>query len=62
MEIDREVVISYTTPKDAADEVVRQVNRPTFERVNPPLVEVCRYISFEGLREALAPRRTSSRS
>ena len=34
--------------------MVRQVNRPTFERMNPPLVDVCRYISFEGLREALS--------
>ena len=34
--------------------VIEQVNRPTFDRMNPPLVEVCRYISFEGLREALA--------
>jgi hypothetical protein len=34
--------------------VIQQVNRPTFERMKPPLVNVCRYISFEGLREALA--------
>jgi hypothetical protein len=33
--------------------VGRPVNRPTFERMKPPLVDVCRYISFEGLREAL---------
>ena len=30
-----------------------QVNRPTFERRDPPLSEVCRYISFEGLRESI---------
>jgi hypothetical protein len=40
-------------PEDRRDEVIRQVNRPTFERMNPPLVDVCRYIPFEGLREAL---------
>jgi hypothetical protein len=34
--------------------VIEQVNRPTFDSMNPALVEVCRYISFEGLREALA--------
>jgi hypothetical protein len=33
--------------------VGRPVNRPTFERMKPRLVDVCRYISFEGLREAL---------
>lgn len=32
---------------------MEQVNRPTFERMSQPLAEVCRYISFEGLREAL---------
>lgn len=30
-----------------------QVNRPTFSRLKPPLMEACRYISFEGLRESL---------
>jgi hypothetical protein len=29
------------------------VNRPTFEHMSQPLAEVCRYIPFEGLREAL---------
>jgi hypothetical protein len=34
--------------------VIEQVNRPTFGRMKPPLVEVCRYISFEHLRDSLA--------
>ena len=47
------VPLFLVAPEDRRDQVVRQVNRPTFERMNPPLVDVCRYISFEGLREAL---------
>jgi len=48
------VPLFLVAPEDRRDQVVRQVNSPTFERMNPPLVDVCRYISFEGLREALA--------
>jgi hypothetical protein len=48
------VPLFLVAPDERRDEVVRQVNRPTFERMNPPLVDVCRYISFEGLREALS--------
>jgi hypothetical protein len=40
-------------PKDRREDVIRQVNRPTFERMSSPLVDVCRYISFEELHEAL---------
>ena len=47
------VPLFLVAPEDRRDQVVRQVNRPTFERMNPPLVDVCRYISFESLREAL---------
>jgi hypothetical protein len=35
------------------DKVIEQVNRPTFARMEPPLHQICRYISFEGLRESL---------
>jgi len=45
------------TPDGRREKVIQRVNRPTFERMKPPLVEVCRYISFEGLREALAAAR-----
>jgi hypothetical protein len=47
------VPLFLVAPEEKREQVVRQVNRPTFERMKPPLVEVCRYISFEGLREAL---------
>jgi len=47
------VPLFLVAPEERRDQVIRQVNRPTFERMNPPLVDVCRYISFEGLHEAL---------
>ncbi len=48
------VPLFLVAPEERREKVVQQVNRPTFERMKPPLVEVCRYISFDGLREALA--------
>jgi hypothetical protein len=47
------VPLFLVAPDERREKVIQQVNRPTFERMKPPLVEVCRYISFEGLREAL---------
>lgn len=47
------VPLFLVAPEERREKVIEQVNRPTFERMKPPLVEVCRYISFEGLREAL---------
>ncbi len=39
---------------DWRDRVVAQINRPTFARMKPPLVEICRFIAFEELRDAFA--------
>jgi hypothetical protein len=47
------VPLFLVAPEERREKVIQQVNRPTFERMKPPLVEVCRYISFEGFREAL---------
>jgi hypothetical protein len=47
------VPLFLVAPDERREKVINQVNRPTFERMKPPLVDVCRYISFEGLREAL---------
>jgi hypothetical protein len=47
------VPLFLVAPDERREKVIQQVNRPTFERMKPPLVEVCRYISFEGLREVL---------
>jgi hypothetical protein len=47
------VPLFLVAPEERREKVIQQVNRPTFERMKPPLVDVCRYISFEGFREAL---------
>jgi hypothetical protein len=47
------VPLFLVSSEDWRAKVIEQVNRPTFDRMDPPLVEVCRYISFEGLRDAL---------
>src|SRR5579875_337572 len=47
------VPLFLVAPEQRRAKVIEQVNRPTFGRMKPPLVEVCRYISFEGLRESL---------
>jgi hypothetical protein len=48
------IPLFLVAPEERREKVIAQVNRPTFEHMTPPLVDVCRYISFEGLREALA--------
>jgi hypothetical protein len=47
------VPLFLVAPEERRDQVVRQVNRPTFESLQQPLVGVCRYVSFERLREEL---------
>ncbi len=47
------IPLFLVAPDERRNKVIQQVNRPTFDRMNPPLVEVCRYISFEVLRENL---------
>lgn len=40
--------------EERRNKVFEEVNRPTFSRLVPPLVDVCRYIAFETLKERLA--------
>lgn len=47
------VPLFLVAPEERRGQVIKQVNRPTFEQLKPRLVDVCRYISFERLREAL---------
>jgi hypothetical protein len=41
-------------PNERRDEVIAQVNRPTFSRLNPPMNKLCRFISAEALRGRIA--------
>ena len=52
------VPLFLVAPEERREKVIQQVNRPTFDRMKPPLADVCRYISFDGLREALTEAQT----
>jgi hypothetical protein len=47
------IPLFLVAPDDRREKVIREVNRPTFDRMTPPLVEVCRFISFENLQDSL---------
>jgi predicted RNA-binding protein len=45
------IPLFLVAPSDRRNKVIAEVNRPTFHRLEPPLVEMCRYVSFENLRK-----------
>lgn len=47
------IPLFIVAPDERRSKVIDEVNRPTFSRLIPPLVEVCRYISFSALRTRL---------
>jgi hypothetical protein len=47
------IPLYLVAPDDRRQKVFAEVNRPTFSRLSPPLVDVCRYIAFSTLRDHL---------
>jgi predicted RNA-binding protein len=47
------IPLFLVAPEDRREKVFAEVNRPTFSRLDPRLAEICRYISFDALRERL---------
>jgi hypothetical protein len=47
------IPLYIVAPGERRDKVVKEVNRPTFARLSPPMSQVCRFISFEELRRQL---------
>ena len=45
------IPLYMVAPDDRRQKVLEEVNRPTFMRLSPPLVKVCRFISFSKLQE-----------
>lgn len=45
------IPLFIVAPEDRQQKVIGEVNRATFKRLKPPLVDVCRYISFSALRD-----------
>ena len=47
------IPLYLVAPDERRDKVLTEVNRPTFSRLSPPLSEICRFISFAGLKDQL---------
>ena len=47
------IPLYLVAPDDRRDKVFIEVNRPTFSRLSPPLVDICRFISFSTLQTRL---------
>lgn len=47
------IPLFLVAPEERREKVFAEVNRPTFSRLDPRLAEICRYISFDELRERL---------
>jgi hypothetical protein len=45
------IPLYIVAPDERREKVFAEVNRPTFSRLSPPLVDVCRFISFSSLRD-----------
>jgi len=47
------IPLYIVAPSERRSKVMAEVNRPTFASLKLPLSQVCRFISFEALRERL---------
>ena len=47
------IPLYLVAPDDRRTKVFEEINRPTFSRLIPPLVKVCRFISFTNLNDRL---------
>jgi len=48
------IPLYIVAPEKRRDKVIKEVNRPTFARLNPPLNEMCRFISYSSLTESIS--------
>jgi hypothetical protein len=48
------IPIYIVAPDDRFDDVVREINRPTFRALSKPLNQICKIVRFSRLREAYA--------
>jgi len=47
------IPLNLVAPDDRREKVMTEVNRPTFSKLSPPLSEICRFISFSGLKDQI---------
>lgn len=48
------IPIYIVAPDERRAKVITEINRPTFSRLEPPLRDICSYISFSSLSEAVS--------
>jgi hypothetical protein len=47
------IPLYIVAPDDRREKVFKEVNRPTFSKLSPPLPEICRYIPFSTLKKRI---------
>lgn len=47
------IPLYIVAPDERREKVIKEVNRPTFARLTPPLAEICRYIPFSTLKDTI---------
>jgi predicted RNA-binding protein len=52
------IPLYLVAPDERRQKVFAEVNRPTFSRLSPPLVDLCRFVAFSALRDQLGQVRS----
>ena len=47
------IPLYLVAPDDRREKVITEVNRPTFSRLSPPMNQMCRFVSFTALKDAI---------
>jgi hypothetical protein len=47
------IPLYIVAPIERRNKVIEEINRPTFAKLSPPMADICRFISFEELRNRL---------
>jgi hypothetical protein len=47
------IPLYLVAPDERREKVLTEVNRPTFSHLSPPMNQMCRFISFSALRDAI---------
>lgn len=54
MQLNLNIPLYLVAPDDKREKVIQEVNRPTFSlQLDPPLADICRFISFSALRQRI---------
>lgn len=56
MQPNLKIQLYLVAPDERRNKVFKEVNRPTFSRLSPPMSRVCRYIAFSALRAVMSEK------